>query len=441
MAILTRLMDILFMHPNMPGQYKHLCRAFAAKPENRVVFCTKAKNMEIAGVYKLLYQANREPYAQSHRYLHGVERAVLQGQEVWRACKKLRNEEGFYPEVICAHPGWGDALYIKDLFPRAKLLSFFEFYYRAHGADVDFDKSENTGLDDEARVRTKNITNLLSLENADWGISPTLWQWSLHPEEFKPRISVLHDGIDTEAAKPNPDATFTVGNQTFKHGDEVVTYIARNFEPYRGFPTFMRAAEKILKARPNCRIIAVGADEVSYGKHLKKGETWRHIMQKEVTLDPARIFWPGTLPYAELIRMFQVSAAHIYLSYPFVLSWSSMEAMACGCAIVGSRTPPVLEVMRDGQNAMLADFFSPDEVAAQVIRLLEKKDEAKAIRQAARKTILDHYALKDLLPLHMSLITDLAEGRLPPPTHEIMMARHAHVPKEVCYAPPALEAA
>lgn len=426
-------MNILFMHPNMPGQYKHLCRAFAADPAHRVVFITKPKNFEIPGVHKVEYRVQREPSPHTHRYLHGIERGVLQGQEVWRVCKKLRDEEGFVPDIICTHPGWGDALYVKDIFPRAKVLSFFEFYYRSRGADVNFDPADIGTPDDDARVRTKNTINLLSLEGTDWGISPTLWQWSVHPEAFKPRISVLHDGIDTEIAKPDPEATFKVNGHIFRPGDEVVTYIARNFEPYRGFPTFMRAAEIILRERPHCHIIAVGADEVSYGRSLGKQQTWRGIMSEQVTLDESRIHWPGTVSYPNLIKLFQISAAHIYLTYPFVLSWSSMESMACGCAMVSSRTQPVLEVMRHEHNALLADFFSAEDVATQVMRILESPDRMQSMRNAARQTILDHYALKDLMPLHKSLIGDLVAGCLPPPTHDLMMARHAHVPATALY--------
>lgn len=418
-------MKILFIHPNMPGQYKHLCRAFADNPKNTVVFITKPRNLEIPNVHKVEYKMQREPSAATHRYLTGVERAVLTGQEVWRMCHALRHKEGFVPDVICAHPGWGDALFVKDIYPESKLLSFFEFYYQFYGADVGFDPSEPAGVDDAARVRTKNITNILSLEAADWGICPTFWQHSVHPKEFQSKITVLHDGIDVDVAKPDPAAEFTVhDNLKFKLGDEVVTYIARNFEPYRGFPTFMRAAAIIQKQRPNCHIIAVGADEVSYGKKLGKGDTWRHRMLKEVPLDMNRLHFTGVVSYANLMKLFQVSAAHIYLTYPFVLSWSAMESMACGAVLISSRTPPVEEVMNDGENALLADFFSPEEVAEKVIYALDHKEKMKDLRIAARKTIVDRYNIKDLMPLHVKLVEDVASGSLPPEAHTTIMERH-----------------
>ncbi len=410
-------MKVLFIHPNMPGQYKHLCRAFADNPDNTVVFITKPRNIDIPNIHKVEYKVPREPSPHTHRYLTGTERAVLQGQEVWRVCKQLKDKEGFVPDVICAHPGWGDTIYIKDIYPDTPLLSFFEFYYHAHGSDVNFDPEFPATVDDEGRVRTKNITNLLSLETSDWGISPTFWQQEQHPKEFLHKISVLHDGIDVNTCKPDPKAMLPLTPElNFKLGDPVVTYIARNFEPYRGFPTFMRAAEIIQRERPDAHIIAVGADEVSYGRKLPKGQTWRHIMMDKVKLDMSRIHFPGFLPYAQLINLFQISAAHIYLTYPFVLSWSALESMACGVAMVSSNTQPIREVMQHQHNALLADFFSPEEVAAHVLTILADKDGMKDMRKNARDTVVKRYALDTLLPLHIDLVKDVAARNFPPTT-------------------------
>jgi glycosyltransferase involved in cell wall biosynthesis len=417
-------MKILFLHPNMPGQYKHLCVAFAKDPKNQVVFITKPKNFDLPNVHKVEYTPPREASISTHRYLTGTEIGVINAQEVWRVCAKLKKDEGFIPDVICCHPGWGDALYLKDIYPDTPILSFLEFFYRAHGADVDFDKNEKRSPDDEARVRTKNIINLMNLDSMDFGITPTLWQHSLHPDIYKPRISVLHDGIDIDICAPDDNAELKIGEHTYRAGDETVTYIARNFEPYRGFPTFMKAAEIILQKRPNARIIVVGADEVSYGKKLGKGETWRHKMMAQVKLDENRVVFPGMISYHHLIKLFQISRAHIYLTYPFVLSWSSMEAMAAGCAMISSRTAPVMEVMNHEETALLCDFFSPAEVAENVIKVLEHKDGMRDMRTAARAKIVNEYALQDLLPLHQQLIIDVANKQQIPNTHAKIMQRH-----------------
>lgn len=410
-------MKILFLHPNMPGQYKHLAPYFAKDSGNQVVFITKPRpEVKLPGVHKIEYKTRREPSRETHRYLIGTERSVLQGQEVWRLCKKLKAEEGFTPDVVCAHPGWGDALYIKDIYPDAPVLGFFEFYYKSQGSDVGFDPNEKISDDDKARIRTKNITNLLSLADADWGVSPTRWQWEQHPEEFRGKLSVLHDGIDTDAARPDAGAKVRLKNGiTLTKDDEVITYVARNFEPYRGFGTFMQAAELILKRRPNAHILAIGADGVSYGKQAQGGGTYRQQWMKKVTLDEKRVHFLGTLNYPDFMRVLQVSSAHIYLTYPFVLSWSMLEAMSAGCAVIGSATPPVEEVIRHGENGLLADFFSPKDVAQRVDDILDHKDRMKKMREAARQTVVERYDIKTLLPLHVKLVEDVAARKFPPP--------------------------
>lgn len=409
-------MDILFLHPNMPGQYKHLARALGAENKHRIFFVTKHKTAQIDGVTRVTYRPAREPSAHTHRYLMNAERAVLQGQEVWRVCKKLRDETGFAPQLVVGHPGWGDMLFVKDIFPHARVVSFCEFYYRATGADMGFAPDEPLTPDDFARGRIKNVNNILNLEMMDWGLSPTVWQWSVHPSEYRGKMSVLHDGIDTQICAPNPQAIFHVKNgPSFKVGDEVITHIERNFEPYRGFATFMQAAEIILRERPNAHIVVVGADGVSYGKPAPRGTTYRKLWLEKTTLDRSRIHFVGTLAYEELVKMLQVSAAHLYLTYPFVLSWSLMEAMAMGCAIVASDTKPVQEVMSDSVHGLLADFFSPEEFAQKTITLLESKDANAQMRAAARQKIVAQYDLKTLLPLHQRLVMEIAEGALPPP--------------------------
>lgn len=421
-------MDILFLHPNMPGQYKHLARELGAKGEHRIYFITKHKTAEIPGVTRMTYAMPKAPETKPHRYLVTAENAIRQGQQVWRVAFQLK-QQGFAPKVIVCHPGWGDALFLKDLFPEAKLLAFCEYYYRARGADVGFDPAEPLRDDDAPRVRTKNVVNLMNLELMDWGIAPTVWQWSLHPQPFHSKMSMLHDGIDTEKCVPDPQAEVTLPNgRTFRKGDEVLTYIARNFEPYRGFPTFMKAAEILLKQRPNLHIIAVGADSVSYGRKAPEGTTYREMIAKQVTLPDDRIHFTGSLPYDELLKVFQVSKAHLYLTYPFVLSWGMMEAMACGVAMVASDTKPVREVITDGVNGLFADFFSAEDVAAKLGQLLDSPDDNAALRQSARETIAARYALKDLLPLHVKLVEQVAAGQIPPPVDAEMRLKNPTAP-------------
>jgi glycosyltransferase involved in cell wall biosynthesis len=218
-------------------------------------------------------------------------------------------------------------------------------------------------------------------------------------------------------------ATFTLpSGKIFKVGDEVVTYIARNFEPYRGFTTFMKAAEILLRERPNLHIIAIGADEVSYGRKAPDGKTYRQIVSEHVSLPGDRIHFIGTVAYAQLIKIYQISAAHMYLTYPFVLSWSMLEAMAAGAALVASDTKPVREVVVHGVNGLLADFFSAEDVAAKVGQLLDDPAHNRAMRAKARETVVERFALEKLLPLHMQLVREVAAGQIPPPVAEKIRA-------------------
>ncbi len=411
-------MKILFLHPNMPGQYKHVAKAFAENPDNEVVFLTKPKpGVEIPNVTKIEYEVSRDVSQETHRYLIAFERGIFASQEVWRVCKKLK-ESGFTPDVIVGHLGWGDGFFLKDIFPNAPLLAFLEFFYSATGSDVDFlrDNDPMTN-DDMARIRIKNSIHLMNLTFCDWGVCPTHFQTNRHPELFHHKISVLHDGVDTDIVKPGNGNNLTLPNGVkLSPDDEVITYIARNFEPYRGFPQFMRAAALILKNRPNCHIIMVGQDDVSYGRKHPSGESWRNVMMKEVEIDESRFHYLGYLPYEQMVRVMQISSAHIYLTVPFVLSWSMMEAMSAGCLIIGSDTSPVREVIKHHENGILVDFFNHEELAKTIDDVFAHETRYQHLKDAARQTILDKYDIKKTLPLHMSLIEDLANGLIPPPT-------------------------
>ena len=420
-------MKILFIHPSFPAQYKHLIRHFGSSPEHEVLFISQRHNSDVPqGVRNIIFEAPRTPSPNIHRYLLGAEKAVLQGQEIWRVCRKLKESEGFVPDVICAHPGWGAGMFLKDIYPSSPILSYFEFFYRSQGADVNFDPELPTSLDDAARVRVKNTTNLINLEMTDWGISPTHWQKSIHPEEYHHKISVIHEGINTDIVKPNPDVTIRLNDTlTLKKGDPIITYVTRNFEHYRGSHHFLRAVKLIQEQHPTVKIIAVGADEVSYGRASEDGRPYRHTLLEEVKPDMSRLFFTGAIPYEQFLKVLQISSAHIYLTVPFVLSWSMMEAMAAECLVIGSATPPVEEVLQDGVNGLLVDFFSPEEIAAKAVEALQKPEKYQSLRQAARQTILDHYDIQKLLPKQISLIEQLAAGQMPPAIHSELEAPHS----------------
>ncbi|MBK8175493.1 MAG: glycosyltransferase family 4 protein [Rhodospirillales bacterium] len=410
-------MRVLFVHQNFPAQYLHLAPALVARGDEVTALAIENQK-PIPGVRILHYKPKRSSSTNIHPWVGDVETKVIRGEAAAQAATELR-ARGFSPDVICAHPGWGEALFLKDVFPQARLLSFIEFYYKAEGADFAFDpefsEDEVTG---RCRLRMKNANSLLNLDAADWCVTPTEWQRSTVPARYRERMTVIHDGIDTARVRPSATAVVRLAKSgiELRPGDEVITFVNRNLEPYRGFHIFMRALPEILRRRPNAIVLIVGGDEVSYGRRLGEGETWRQKMMAEVgdRIDHERVRFVGRIPYADFVSMLQVSAAHVYLTYPFVLSWSLLEAMAAGCLVIGSATPPVEEVIRDGENGLLVDFFSTADLAAAVDRALSHPDRMADVRARARQTVIDRYDLQTYcLPRHVALVDALAAGRTP----------------------------
>ncbi len=405
-------MRILFIHQNMPGQFAHLMQRLLREGHHQLTCISGRSDFTPAGVGRVVYELP-PPAIAPNRFVSPLETAVRHGVQVARACEVLVGN-GYRPDLIVAHPGWGESLYVKDVYPDVPLLLYCEFFYRAHGADVNFDPSDPQDLMANCVTRTRNAHQLLALESADWGYSPTEWQRHRFPALWQPRISVAFDGIDTETARPDPAAAVSLPDGTvLRAGDAIVTYVARGLEPYRGFPSFMRAVPAILAARPDTRVVIVGGDEPVYGKPPPDGGTWRAKLAAEVPLAAGRVHFTGRLPRADYLRLLRVSAVHVYLTVPFVLSWSMLEAMAAGCVVVGSDTPPVREAIEDGQNGLLVDFFDAKAIAARVIGVLADPAAYRAMRQAARWSAISRFSLDVCLPRQIRLLEAVARGEPP----------------------------
>ena len=404
-------MEVLFVHPNFPGQFLRIAKAFADLPGVHVYGLGDESWMSPApGLEKVTVIGYPPPAKTSQPDLHpwtrGYDEAVRRAEQVISTLAAYKTK-GLEPDVIIAHPGWGDAFFLRDLFPGARILGFFEFYYRAHGADTNFDLESPFQLMDVFRIRSMNATQLMALDACDGGFTPTYWQRSRFPDVWQEKLEVIHEGIDTNIVKPNPEASVLIDGVLLKAGDEVLTFASRNLEPYRGLHIFMRALPTILAARPNCHVVIMGGTDKGYGTPPPEGTTFRDIFLAEVQnrLDMSRVHFTGRLEYSQFLALLQVSRAHVYLTYPFVLSWSMMEAMAAGCLVIGSATAPVEELIEDGVNGLLTPFHSPTALADRVIQVLAHPQHFEGLRQAARQTIIDRYDFATVsLPAYLRLL-------------------------------------
>jgi glycosyltransferase involved in cell wall biosynthesis len=408
-------MNILFIHQNFPGQFKFLAPALAGRG-HRVVAMTmqKIEQQQWQGVSLVPYAASRGSTPGIHPWVGDFETKTIRGEACFRAALKLK-QQGFNPDVIVAHHGWGESLFLKEIWPTAKLGIYCEFFYHASGSDVGFDPEfPVTDVAEPCRMRLKNLNNLLHFDIADAGLSPTHWQASTFPTPFRDRITVVHDGIDTDAVQPNSAVTLSLSDGlSLSRNDEVVTFVNRNLEPYRGYHIFMRALPQLLRQRPQAHILIVGGDSVSYGAKPTGDSTWKTIFANEVRpqisdADWTRIHFLGNLPYQQFIPLLQLSTVHVYLTYPFVLSWSLLEAMSAGCAIVASDTAPLREAIEHDKTGCLVNFFDAPQLAEQVSALLANADQRQRLGNAARNFAQANYDLKtQCLPKQISWVEQL----------------------------------
>ena len=404
-------MKYLFVHQNFPGQYLHLLRHLGADPGNEIMFISEPNPNGLPNVRRILYSTPKPDQESVHSTARDFDLACHRADLVAERAVNLKRL-GFTPDIVIGHHGWGELLNVRDVWPDVPMLGYFEFYYATDGQDVDFDPEFPMQPEKFPKIRAMNVVNLMALALGQHGQTPTAWQQTRYPDWARPRIRVIPEGARLDVCKPNPAARrapFTIGDFTVAPGEKLVTYVARNLEPYRGFHIMMRALSDLLGARPDVKVIMVGGDDVSYGSRLQ-GSTWREFLVNETkgTYDPSRVLMPGQIPYETYIRLLQRSDAHVYLTYPFVASWSLREALACGCAIVASDVESVAEFITDDTNGRLVPFLEPKKVAGAVLDLLEDAKLSRRLRAGARKYAETHLDMHDYLRRMQAAIQDIA---------------------------------
>ncbi len=406
-------MNILFVHQNMPGQYRELVQWLAAQGGHRIYFLTQRKNApKFAGVETRLYRPHRMPGKDSYGLSRVWEEATGAGFGAAMAARAMEKDEGFRPHIVIGHVGWGELTFFKQVWPDVPIIGFFEYYYNITGGSVGFDPAEKISEHAPFLMQARNAVPLANIETVDQGHVPTQWQRDRFPRSFHGRMYVCHDGIRTDLLRPNREVRLGLGRlgRELTRDDEVLTYVARNLERTRGYHIFMRALPRILRERPNARVLVVGGNDTSYGGKSQHPGGLRAEMEKEVGsgVDWERVHFLGQIPYPDYQKLIQISRCHIYLTMPFVLSWSLLESMSMGATVVASDVAPVREAITHGETGLLVDFFDPDALAAQVVEVLARPKDFAHLGQAARAHVVETYDfLTRCLPEHIAQINAL----------------------------------
>ncbi|MGO2958890.1 MAG: glycosyltransferase [Acetobacter sp.] len=415
-------MKYLFIHQNFPGQYLHLVRHLVQQGGHEIVFISEDNSNVIQGVRRVRYRLPRPVAEGAHPGVRELDSGLMRADEVAKAAATLKTL-GFVPDIILGHHGWGELLNIQDVYPDVPVLGYFEFYYHTEpGYDVNFDPEFPMDPALVPLVRAKNSINLLALTNPGYGQTPTLFQKGAYPAWAQDKITVVREGVDLTLCCPDSQShkkDFVLGDVRIKPNQKLVTYVSRDLEPYRGFHVFMRALPRVLKEQPDAHVLIVGSDGVSYGAKLARG-CWRQILLQELgdTIDLSRVHFVGKVAYEDFLALLQRSDAHVYLTYPFVVSWSLREAMATGCAIVGSDTAPVQELLTHEETALLVPFHQPERIAEGILRLLTDKALAKGLRKAVRAEAERSLCMEAYLAEYEALIAKIMNTQKPQKARE-----------------------
>jgi len=399
--------NILFIHQNFPGQFKHLAPELA---KNHNVHSLSMFDIEVNGVKHHKYIPYRNSSNKIHNLAIEFETKIIRAEACADMAYELK-EEGFNPDLIIGHTGWGELLFLKEIWPDAKMLGYVEFHYNLDNSDIDFDLEHQKGDDNlflRRKLVSRNTSGFSQYHDSDYLISPTHFQKSTFPDDIKHKIQVIHEGIDTSRFVPNSDMKLNIDGQNISKEDKIILFVNRNLEPYRGYHIFLKSLPLIQKKHPDALIFIVGGEGTSYGKKPPKGKTWKNIFLKDVEndLDMSKIFFTGYLPeHKSLTALMQVASVQVYLTYPFVLSWSLLESLSCGVLVIGSKTGPVEEVIEDKKSGLLVDFFDFKDIANKVNKVLDEPEKFSKLTKAARNEMIKKFDLNTVcLPKNIKFI-------------------------------------
>ncbi len=412
-------MRILFAHQGFPSQFKYLAPA-AARIGHEVIFMSAPTMAKLPGVQQVSY-ALTTPINPSDLLLNDMADAVRYGRAAREEAIKLR-DKGFSPDVIVVHPGWGEGLFLRDVFPKARLVCFLEFFFRPEGNFFDFEGAE-PDLETRAQLHIRNFPLLLALNQAAWNMSPTRWQKHLFPDVYQRKTTVVHEGINLKKFARRSGVELLAPDGTcLRESMEIVTFVARHLEPIRGFASFMRSVELILKRRPNAHIAIAGRVDGGYGTPPPDGQTHKEVVLGELDLDLTRIHFFGCVPQSTVVTLLQLSTVHFFITYPFLISWSVLEAMACGCVVLASDTGPAREIIEHGHNGFLIDFFDYAQFAEVACEVLASPSAFAKYGYAARATMVARFDAVKNVNQQLRLLNAVVDG-VELPTEEVIALR------------------
>lgn len=402
-------MHILFIHQNFPAQFGHIAAYLAQRKGFRATFVSELPPRHFAGVECIQYKIQGGATAASHHCSRSFENAIWHSHAVFQT---LEGRPDIKPDLIVAHSGFLSTVFLRELYD-CPIVNYFEYYYHTTGADMDFRPDYPYPMINALRARARNATVLLDLENCDAGYSPTRWQRNLFPPIFRDKIRTIFDGIDTTIWMPRAGVPRRIGDRVIGPGTRIVTYVSRGMESIRGFDIFMKVAKQIYQKRSDVLFLVVGEDRVCYGGDLDftGGKTFKQWVLDRDDYDLSRILFTGPLPIGVLAQLFALSDLHIYLTVPFVLSWSLLNALASGTTVLASNTTPVREVIEHGKNGLLADFFDIDALTAQALRVLDAPQDFKHLGAAGVEMIQSRYSMEVCLPRMLALYEDAVFSR------------------------------
>jgi glycosyltransferase involved in cell wall biosynthesis len=398
-------MHVLFVHQNYPAQFGHIAAHLAASHGFRCTFVSERPDGEQGGVRRISYKAVGGATAKTAYATRGFENAVAHAQGVFDACKA---HPWLKPDLIVGHSGFGSTLFLRELYD-APIVNYFEYFYQPRESDLDFRPEFPPEERDRLRSYSRNAMILLDLENCDAGYCPTRWQHGRLPRAYSDKVDVIFDGVDTKMWRRIEGTKRVVAGREVPASTRIVTYVGRGFESIRGFDIFMRTASRVYRAWPDVLFVVVGSDRIAYGGDLKyiAGPSFKsHVLDQE-DYDLEKFVFTGPVPPAELARLLSIGDAHIYLTVPFVLSWSLFNALACGATIVASDTEPVRELIEPGRTGLLADFYDVEGLADRVLDVLRAPEAHRHLGQAGENLIRDVYALDRTLPRMLELYREV----------------------------------